>query len=161
MEAWTALHWLSPPADREAERRAFEIGEVVCSTTASVVDAYRSITDALDIEVRLTRIGASRGDLWGRLLLGSKKGFIALIDPDPTPGELESISPMSDEQRKLAEDRIRFERLGHEIAHAFFYCRKGQSPTRPPTGRPDPKEERACDAFGRRLYSEIKSRSAG
>jgi hypothetical protein len=74
--------------------------------------------------------------------------FRIVVDPTPRNGWVET--PVN-QRAALARHRTRF-RIAHELAHTFFYRRKGGRPTRTiPAG--SAAEEEFADEFARRLLA--------
>jgi len=95
--------------------------------------------------VRERRLAGRTGGLEALLIPGDDDCFAIEVDPTPRGGWQRFPHSL---RADLRRHRLRF-RIGHELAHTFFYWREGGEPER--HLRDSAAQEQFCDTFARAL----------
>ena len=107
---------------------------------------FAAVCDAFGVALRVAELEGRGGGREAMLVPLQENRFGIIVDPTPRGGWSLVPQPV---RHDLRRHRLRF-RLGHELAHTFFYARRaGQTPRRRLFD--SDQQEDFCDRFSRSL----------
>jgi hypothetical protein len=140
--SWPTLDVGGVPEDDVAVTLAERVRSAVLGETYAPLLDLQPLTRRGRFRVSVERLSAADGGMEACLTPDADDSFDIVVDPEPPGG----WRPHHDGLREdIRRHRWRF-RIGHEVAHSFFFDRvSGQLPRR---RVPDsPEQERFCDVF--------------